>query len=428
MARRDTPRSEGTGDPFSSAGNYRDASRKEREVCRYCDSGGRVKKPHTYMEGCRKYTRGATKMEMEHAARGGEGGRRKLMEKLGIKDDVEIPAQCGQDGTKKRKEKVEDQETPISSAAVRMTSPTTRDREPPLKVGNTKNLREEAPPSSGEEESSPDMVDIILGKAKERRSRPRTKKEKAATATPAATVGTMRPAPAMQAKVPPPESARVSAELLRQRTEENRQREQRIEWQNWESAAKRYLKTREQLQEREATRIQEERSQAERKKEEALKPAVKEDKQGEQQNQPLTPLMPREESPVSNPTEELEREDEAPEQPTTSMTWRKNTRPAEPKRRRLTGEEVQLRLEQTAYLAIWMQQDKDQRQAWEREQPDEEGDIRCLAKEIQSLDEQLGDGATVQCVRSQLQEWGQPVLEEEWPQEKAPETPRRMHS
>ena len=203
-------------------------------------------------------------MEMEHAARGGEGGRRKLMEKLGINYDVEIPAQRGQDGKKKRKEKVEDQETPISSAAVRMTSPTTRDREPPVNMGNTKNLREEAPPRSGEEESSPDMVDIILGKAKERRSRPRAKKEKAATATPAATVGTTRPAPATQAKVPPPESARVSAELLRQRTEENRQREQRIEWQNWESAAKRYLKTREQLQEREATRIQEERSQAER--------------------------------------------------------------------------------------------------------------------------------------------------------------------
>ena len=366
--------------------------------------------------------------EEPQAARRGEGGRRKLMEKLGIKDDVEIPAQRGQDGQKKRKEKFEDQETPISSAAVRMTSPTARDREPPVKVGNTKNLREEAPPSSGEEESSPNMVDIILGKAKERRSRPRTQKEKAATATPAATVGTMRPAPATQAKVPPPESARVSAELLRQRTEENRQREQRIEWQNWESAAKRYLKTTEQLQEREATRIQEERSQAERKKEETLKPAVKEDKQGEQQSQPLTPFMPREESPVGSPTEELEREDEAPEQPTTSMTWHKNTRPAEPKRRRLTGEEVQLRLEQTAYLAIWMQQDKDQRQAWEREQPDEEGDIHCLAKAIQSLDDQLGDGATVQCVRSQLQEWGQPVLEEEWPQEKAPETPRWMHS
>ena len=118
MARRDTPRSEGTGDPFSSAGNYRDASRKEREV----DSGGRVKKPHAYMEGCRKYIRGATKMEMEHAARGGEGGRRKLMEKLGIKDDVGIPTQRGQDGKKKRKEKIEDQETPISSAAVRMTA------------------------------------------------------------------------------------------------------------------------------------------------------------------------------------------------------------------------------------------------------------------------------------------------------------------
>ena len=101
---------------------------------------------------------------------------------------------------------------------------------------------------------------------------------------------------------------------------------------------------------------------------------------------------------------------------------------AQEKRRRLTGGEVQLRLEQTAYLTIWMQQDKDQRQAWEREQPDEEGDIHRLAKEIQSLDEQLGDGATVQGVRSQLQEWGKPVLEEEWPQERAPETPRRMHS
>ena len=188
--------------------------------------------------------------------------------------------------------------------------------------------------------------------------------------------------------------------------------------------------------EREEAKIQEERNQAEKQKDELLKLAANEDRGRERQSQPLTPLMPREESPIGSPAEEVEgtAEDlekvggkESPEgQLPISMPRHKNTRPAEPtmpKKRRLTGGETQLRLEQTVYLTIWMQKDEAQRRVWEREQHDEEEDVSCLAKEIQCPDEHLGEGATMQCVRSQLQEWGVQGMEEARPQKQTPETP-----
>ena len=162
MAHRGTPRDEGTGHlAMSATGNYSDAGRQERESCKYCDSGGRIKTLHTYTEGCKKYVRGATKMEMEHAARGGEGGRKKLMEKLGIREDERDQVQRGQEQRNKEKEKTKDRQTPA-----RKSSPPTREKTPPVKVGNKKNTKEEIPQSPGEDDSSPDMVEVILGKQK----------------------------------------------------------------------------------------------------------------------------------------------------------------------------------------------------------------------------------------------------------------------
>ena len=148
----------------------------------------------------------------------------------------------------------------------------------------------------------------------------------------------------------------------------------------------------------------------------------------------------RDESPIGDgsTTEELEGEEEEqvsgkepqPKQAGSSESWHKNTRPAEPpeppmpKRRKLTGEEAQLRLDQIAYLTMWMQQSTERRQVWEREYPDQGKDVISLAKEIQYMDVQLGDGATMQCIYSQLMEWGIPGKVEKGLQEQTPETPQ----
>ena len=173
--------------------------KRKKEVCRYCDSGGKIEKPHTYREGCRKYVPGATKLEMEHAARGGEVGRKKLLERLGIREDRRAPVQRGQDQKRKERDKAEDQRTPVlrgrdqkrkerektevkeQNEAARMSSPMTRQKRPPLKVGNKKKSREAAPQSPMEGESSPDMVDVIIGKAEERRPRQEKRKEERTT-------------------------------------------------------------------------------------------------------------------------------------------------------------------------------------------------------------------------------------------------------
>ena len=151
----------------------------------------------------------------------------------------------------------------------------------------------------------------------------------------------------------------------------------------------------------------------------------------------LTPLIPRDESPISDgsTTEDLEAEEEEhrrgeePQQQEASGSenWHKNTRLAEPrmpKKRELTGEEVQLKLDQLAYLTMWMQQSTERRQAWEREYPNQDKDTISLAKKMQQMDMQLGDGATIQCIQRQLSEWGmqEPVQTE--PQEQTPETPQ----
>ena len=88
------------------------------------------------------------KLEMEHAARGGEVGRKKLLERLGIREDKRAPVQRGQDQNRKERDKADDQRTPVlrgrdqkrkerektevreQNAAARMSSPTTKEGRP----------------------------------------------------------------------------------------------------------------------------------------------------------------------------------------------------------------------------------------------------------------------------------------------------------
>ena len=71
-----------------------------------------------------------------------------------------------------------------------------------------------------------------------------------------------------------------------------------------------------------------------------------------------------------------------------------------------------------------MQQSTERRQAWEREYPDQDKDVISLARELQHVDVQLGDGATMQCIHSQLMKWGIPDMVEIGLQEQTPETPQ----
>ena len=366
---------------------------------------------------------------MIQSARGGKTGRKRLLEKLGQPGTQPPPAELRRDQVNKEKTKIKKKEEATSPG----TSSNTAGGETPLqKVGNKKRPKEPLPGSPMEEESSPDMVAVILGEAKERATKPRKQQ-------PAATQPTERTAeqPPAKAKVPPPASARVSEELLRPRTEENRRLEQRLKWENWEKAAKKYITQRRQLQERRETNEPEGKVEDKMETGKEDKPTAENDQEANRQSQPLTPLIPRDESPTGDgsTTEDLEGEEEEHvrgkepqrQQARVSESWHKTTRPAEPlmpKKRGLTGGEAQLRLNQLAYLTVWMQQSTERRQAWEREYPDQDEDAISLAKKMQQMDVQLGDGATIQCIQSQLIEWGMQVFVQTEPQEQTPETPQ----
>ena len=313
---------------------------------------------------------------MEHAARGRKAGRKRLLEKLGQQKAQRSPAELRQDQVNKKKEKTEKKEEATSprtssttargetlrqdqvnkkkektekkkeKATSPRTSSTTARRETLLqKVGNKKKPKESPPGNPTEEESSPDMAAVILGEAKERAVRPR-KRQLTAT-QPAERTTQQSPAksgvpepPQVKARVPPPESARVSEELLRQRTEENRRREQRLEWQNWENAAKKYIQQSRQLPERSEANVPDGKVETKMEKRKQDGPTAEDDQEENRQSQPLTPLIPRDESPIGDgsTTEELEGEEEEqasrkepqPQQARSSESWRKNTRPAEP--------------------------------------------------------------------------------------------------
>ena len=72
-----------------------------------------------------------------------------------------------------------------------------------------------------------------------------------------------------------------------------------------------------------------------------------------------------------------------------------------------------------------MKEDDETRRFWEGKQPDQEADVSRLAREMQTTDQQLGQGATAQCIASRLTEWGYDDPLGVPSQEKTPETTDR---
>ena len=156
------------------------------------------------------------------------------------------------------------------------------------------------------------------------------------------------------------------------------------------------------------------------------------------ESQPLMPLLPGEETRIEggSTTDELNGEDEQQARETTQRrardveAWHKNTRlaePPEPKKRegKLEGRDVQLRIDQLAYLTLWMKQDTAIRQLWESEALEAEKDVVDLAGKVQQLDTQLGVRAKVQCIKSQLIALGEQELEQLKDQGQTPDTQQR---
>ena len=136
---------------------------------------------------------------------------------------------------------------------------------------------------------------------------------------------------------------------------------------------------------------------------------------------PLTPLIPGDETPIEggSATEEINTEDERPLQRKEehrsgdTTAWHKNTRPAEPSsmsRRQPDncaedGGTVQLKLDQLSYYAAWLGKETEFRHSWEKEPIVEEKDTEMLAWRIQHMDGLIGHGATYACIKSQMDAW-----------------------
>ena len=103
-------------------------------------------------------------------------------------------------------------------------------------------------------------------------------------------------------RVPPPPSAKVSEALLRQCIEENKRREQRPAWEAWEKAQKKYIKEKQELEERnepktaEAMVTQNATGAGNKEQPQAQVTVPVEQKE----ISPLTPLIPGEETPVED--------------------------------------------------------------------------------------------------------------------------------
>ena len=276
-----------------------------------------------------------------------------------------------------------------------------------------------------DQEESPDMVDEILGRRRNTRQQGKeTQKEEesgdnkynpsgnAKQKCETATADRER-----KKRVPPPPSARVD--------------ESKID----EEAVAKLEKTR-------LERLREEADKKEENKDDLEIAKPKKEEEERMPEQPLTPLLPREESPIGDRSTTEEMEDDKAEQCAAeerdarqtppSQAWHRNTRPAEPKipkqwkleepKPRLEGEQARIRLDQLAYLAMWMKEDDETRYFWEGRQPDQEAEIARLAREMQKTDQQLGQGATAQCIASKLREWGYEEPLGAPSQETAPET------
>ena len=69
-----------------------------------------------------------------------------------------------------------------------------------------------------------------------------------------------------------------------------------------------------------------------------------------------------------------------------------------------------------------MRQSTETRKEWDKAEPNEEQDIVIRAGKIQELDVQLGEGATVSCIKDQLVAWGEREPEQTGTEETAPDT------
>ena len=278
-----------------------------------------------------------------------------------------------------------------------------------------------------DQEESPDMVDEILGRrTNTRQQRKETQNEEENCGNKRNQSGNTKQKCKMatadregKKRVPPPPSARVD--------------ESRID----EDAVAKLEKAR-------LERLREESDEKKENKDnlDTANPKEEKEKGKAEQSQPLTPLVPREESPIGDGSTTEEVEDDKAEQCAAveldarqtppSQAWHRNTRPAEPKipkqwkleepKPRLDGEQALIRLDQLAYLAMWMKEDDETRFFREGRQPGQEADIARLAREMQKTDQQLGQGATAQCIASRLTEWGYEEPLGAPSQETAPET------
>ena len=146
-----------------------------------------------------------------------------------------------------------------------------------------------------EDEPSPDMVAVILGEVADKL--PKQHRQQGPADHP--TMKEKATQPEQKPRVPPPPSAKVSEELLRQRNAENREREQRQAWEAWEKAQKVYLKQ-QQMRERKRPTVEEDAVEKDTPEQEKLVPQQTETTPVSVMEiaNPLTPPIPGDETVV----------------------------------------------------------------------------------------------------------------------------------
>ena len=412
---RCTPHTVGTGQETEEAETQileapsSSSSRPNRGegVCLVCALG--TKGSHTYQRECKKYVVGATLEQMKKAARGGRKGHHRLLLELALqRQDAEQEMEAAQERSRPSRREA----APASSSSSSTTSPSPRRKR---------------------QKRTRDQRDLVPTKPE-----PQQKEEKIDAAV--NTTGKEKRNETQQVTMDRDESPDMVDEILG-RTASSRQAKTDMRIKEESCATKEAVAR---LEEARLKRIREESDKMKENKDNSHSAKLKADEEQRkaQQSQPLTPLLPREESPIGDGSTTEEVEDDKLEQDTRaephdrptqpSEAWHKNTRPAEPRmtkkrqasepRPRLEGEQAQLKLDQLAYLAMWLKDDDETRRFWEGRQPDLEEDIARLAREMQTTDLQLGQGATAQCIASRLTEWGYEEVLGEPSQEKAPET------
>ena len=309
---------------------------KSDGVCLVCALG--TKGSHTYRQECKRYVAGATLKQMQKAARGGRKGHSHLLLELALqRKDEEQKREREQTRSKPSRRKL------VQTSSSSSTSSSPRRRTEKRKREKAKLQREEEKLAAKatmtekkreddnklvttEQDESPDMVDEILGRKTSRRQAKKEvqNKEESCNIKPSQSGNTKQKGKQATTerearRVPPPPSARVD--------------ESKID----EEAVARLERTRlERLQEDNPGPLKqtEERSGATQLKEEE-----------ENKSQPLTPLMPREESRVGDgSTTEVEddtkdqkedasagqqsRPTQPPESCRSSQTWHRNNRKA----------------------------------------------------------------------------------------------------